>query len=52
MSEKGSRRNRGKEQAWRAVLDRQRRSGLSIRAFCRREAISPASFYSWRRELV
>lgn len=52
MAEKGSRRNRGKEQAWRAVLDRQRLSGLSIRAFCRREAISPASCYAWRRELV
>ena len=52
MQRKGSRRDAGKEQAWRAVLDRQRHSGLSIRAFCRREALSPASFYAWRRELV
>jgi hypothetical protein len=52
MQRKGSRRDPGKEQAWRAVLDRQRCSGLSIRAFCRRDAISQVSFYAWRRELV
>jgi hypothetical protein len=27
-------------------------SDLSVRAFCKREAISEASFYFWKRELV
>ena len=52
MQRKGLSRDVGMEQAWRAVLDRQRHSGLSIRAFCRREAISQVAFYAWRRELV
>lgn len=25
---------------------------MSVRAFCRREGLSEASFYAWRRELV
>jgi putative transposase len=30
------------------LLSRFARSGLSVEAFCRREAISVASFYRWR----
>jgi transposase-like protein len=40
-----------KEEFWRRLLKEQRRCGLSIRAFCRRKAISEPSFYAWRREL-
>jgi transposase-like protein len=43
---KGSRRSR---QDWRSLLTRFDGSGLGVEAFCRREAISAASFYRWRR---
>jgi len=36
---------------WVERLARQRRGGLSIAEFCRREGISPPSFYSWRKRL-
>lgn len=36
---------------WRALLARFGDSGLSVEAFCRREAISAASFYRWRGSL-
>jgi transposase-like protein len=45
---KGSRRSR---QAWRSLLATFDSSGLGIEAFCRREAISAASLYRWRRLL-
>jgi transposase-like protein len=32
------------------VVLSQRSSGLSVAAFCRREGISPATFYRWRRD--
>ena len=38
-------------EVWRERLRRQRRSGLSISEFCREEAVSPASFYRWRKRL-
>ena len=38
-----------KEAYWRAVLQRQLESGLSITDFCRAESISVSSFYQWRR---
>ena len=41
----------GREPHWRRVLARWRRSGLSVRAFCRAEGISEPSFYVWRRKL-
>ncbi len=40
-----------KEASWRLLVAEQRRCGLSIRAFCRRKAISEAAFYAWRKEL-
>ncbi len=46
------RRDLAKEQRWREVLARQVASGLSGRAFCRREGLSEASFYAWRRTLA
>lgn len=42
---KGSRRNQGE---WRLLLARFCTSGVGVEAFCRREAISAASFYRWR----
>lgn len=40
-----------KEQFWRSVMAEQRKSGLNVRAFCRRESVAEPSFYAWRREL-
>ena len=39
------------EARWRALLSRFSDSGLSVRAFCRREALSAASLYRWRGRL-
>jgi Transposase len=36
---------------WQQLLERQAQSGQSVEAFCRARAISPASFYRWRRRL-
>ena len=36
---------------WQALIGRQAGSGLSVADFCRRESISTASFYRWRRLL-
>ena len=48
----GPRRDAGKERFWRACLARWRRSRLSVREFCRREALSEPLFYAWRREVA
>ncbi len=42
---KGLRRSRHE---WRTLLAKFDGSGLGVEAFCRREAISPASLYRWR----
>ena len=42
----------GLEHAWRLRLRRQATGGLSIPEFCRREGVSAASFYAWRRRLA
>ena len=36
---------------WRKRVERQRSSGLSVLEYCRREGISTASFYGWKRRL-
>jgi hypothetical protein len=41
-----------REQYWRGVLERQRKSGQSIRAFCLANKIPQASFFNWRRKLT
>ena len=43
-----SKRIRRNEVKWRALLSRFSASGLSVAAFCEREAVSTASFYRWR----
>lgn len=40
-----------KEQFCRLVLEEHASSGLSVRAFCKRESLSEPSFYSWRRKI-
>ena len=40
-----------KGQFWRFVLEEHASSGLSVRAFCKRESLSESSFYSWRRKI-
>jgi len=44
-------RNPGKERFWRQTLQQWRRSGLSVRAFCRLHDLPEPSFYFWRRAL-
>ena len=39
---------RRNEAQWRSLLSRFSGSGLSVSVFCRREAVSTASFYRWR----
>ncbi len=41
----------GRHSYWRQVLARWRRSGLSVRVFCRAEGINEPQFYWWRRKL-
>lgn len=36
---------------WRERIERWRRSGLSVVAFCRQEQVSQASFFNWRKRL-
>jgi transposase-like protein len=48
---KNAARSAAKETCWRERLQSQAESGISVRAFCRREGLSEPSFYSWRREL-
>lgn len=45
------RRDLVKERRWRGVLRRRLASGLSVRAFCRREGLCEPSFYAWRRTI-
>ncbi len=41
-----------KELYWRRILDQWRRSGQSIRAFCRQQRLSEPLFYAWRRTIA
>jgi transposase-like protein len=51
MKRKGPARDASKERFWRAAIGQQRRSGQSIRAYCREHDLSEPSFYAWRGEL-
>lgn len=45
-------RDPAKEVYWRDVIKRQASSGLSVRAFCRREGIAETSLHAWRRTIA
>jgi hypothetical protein len=45
------RRNQVLWEQWRERLERQRRSGLSIAEFCRREGVSAVTFHTWKQKL-
>lgn len=47
----GRRRDGKKVATWRQRMQRWQKSGLSIARFCRRERVSEASFYYWRKRL-
>jgi hypothetical protein len=51
-SNHGPRRDAAKHRFWEECVTRWRKSGLSVREFCRREALAEPSFYGWRRELA
>jgi transposase-like protein len=38
-----------RRQWWRRQIQRQQQSRLTVAEFCRRQAIQPVTFYSWRR---
>lgn len=40
-----------KADQWRKRITEALRSGLSIREFCRRQGVTEAQFYTWRRRL-
>ena len=42
--------SRGEEYWWKAI-SRQRRSGMSVAAFCREEGLAMATFRLWRKRL-
>ena len=48
MSTADSKRVRRSADDWRAILAKQRSSGLSQAAFCRREAIALSTFARWK----
>ena len=48
----GARRDGGKEQFWRRLVRRWRRSGLTVRDFCAEHDVSEPSFYAWRRTIA
>jgi putative transposase len=37
-------------EVFQSIIERQRRSGLTVKGFCRNEAYSTASFYYWKRK--
>jgi len=45
------RRDSSKERFWRDALRRFAASGLSVRAFCKRERLTESAFYAWRRTI-
>ena len=44
-------RDAAKERFWRDMFAWQSTSGLSVRAFCRREGLTESAFHAWRRTI-
>jgi transposase-like protein len=44
--------DRKKTDFWRRMIGRQPRSGVSVRAWCRKHSVRESSFYWWRRQLA
>ena len=42
---------RRSRESWQALLAGFESSGLNVEQYCRREGVSPASFYRWRTEI-
>jgi hypothetical protein len=43
--------NQALREEWRKRIEGQQQSGLTVANFCRRESVSQATFYLWRRKL-
>jgi len=41
-----------KAEVWRELVDRQKKSGLSVQTFCQQQGVSGWSFYQWRKRLA
>ena len=41
-----------REAFWREALKRHAASGMSVRAFCRRERLTESTFFAWRRTIA
>lgn len=48
---KGRQRDPEREAYWRQMLERHRKSGLSVRAYCIREGLRESACHAWRRIL-
>jgi len=48
---RGRMRSEEKVRFWRKILEEQRKSGLSVREFCRVRGLSTGLFYYWRKSL-
>lgn len=48
----GKRRDPARERSWRRKIREQKRSGLSVRDFCRRAGLKDWTFRWWRQELI
>ena len=46
-----TRRDGDRQRAWRERIADQQRGGESVRAFCRKNRLTEASFYRWRKEI-
>lgn len=51
MASRPRHRHRSRAQ-WQSLIERARRTPLSVTAFCQAEGISTASFYTWRKRIA
>ena len=40
-----------KDEAWRARISAQQRSGVTVKQFCAQQGLTEQSFYNWRKRL-